>query len=90
MYSEPLELWHLHRPQSRDIGTPLRHRYIPYSYMDPLGYMYIYSSVCVYMYTHLYIYIYTYVYIYIADFTYVCAYVHAQSNAFYIHVNPSI
>ena len=30
-------LWYIHRPQSRDIGTLLRARYIPYSYMDPLG-----------------------------------------------------
>ena len=28
---------HRHRSQSRNIGTPLRLRYIPYSYMESLG-----------------------------------------------------
>ena len=28
---------YIHSPQSRDRGSPLRRRYIPYSYMDPFG-----------------------------------------------------
>ena len=28
---------YMHRPTSKDIGTSYRPKYIPYSYMDPLG-----------------------------------------------------
>ena len=28
---------YIHGPISKDIGTTLRSKYIPYSYMDPLG-----------------------------------------------------
>ena len=30
-------LWDLHRPQSHETVTPLRHKYVPYTYIDPLG-----------------------------------------------------
>ena len=30
---------YMHRPQSRDIGTPSRPRYVTYSCVDPLGLM---------------------------------------------------
>ena len=28
---------YIHRPQSHDIATPLRHKYLPYQYMEPMG-----------------------------------------------------
>ena len=31
-------IYYIHRPKSKDIGTALRPRYIPYSYIDSLGY----------------------------------------------------
>ena len=33
-------IWDILRPQSRYMGTPLGPKYIPYTYMDPLGLLY--------------------------------------------------
>ena len=32
-----IPIWYIPRPKSKDIGTTLRPKYIPYSYMDPLA-----------------------------------------------------
>ena len=37
-------LWDILGPQSRYMGTPLGPKYIPYTYMDPLGMLFVRSS----------------------------------------------
>ena len=32
-------IWYIHRPLSDDLVTPFRLMYIPYSYMEPLGWV---------------------------------------------------
>ena len=43
-----IPLWYVHRPESHDIVPPLRPKYMPYTYMNPVGHKLLFQSLLVF------------------------------------------